>query len=58
MIGMKSEVVGRPSVVSDVVQSVHQKKVFKDGDSQLQNFYVNFRKFHALFSSRLSQAGL
>jgi hypothetical protein len=30
----------------------------KDGTSQFQNFRVNFHKFHALFSMRLSQAKL
>jgi hypothetical protein len=54
----KSEVVGRPSVVSyDLVQSV-DKKFVKDGASQFQNFRVNFHKFHALFSTRLSQVRL
>jgi hypothetical protein len=49
---------GRPSVVSDdLVQSV-DKKFAKDGVSQFQNFRVDFHKFHALFSTRLSQARL
>jgi hypothetical protein len=57
MFTMKSEVVNWPSVVSeDLVQSVDQKFV-KDGASQFQNFYVNFHKFHALFSVRLSHLG-
>jgi hypothetical protein len=44
----------QPSVVSDdIVQSVDQKSV-KDGASQFRNFRVNFHKFHALFSTRLS----
>jgi hypothetical protein len=34
------------------------KKFVKDGTSQFQNFCVNFHKFHALFSMRLSQARL
>jgi hypothetical protein len=38
---------GQPSELSDV----------KDGASQHQNFCVNFHKFHALFSTRLSQLG-
>jgi hypothetical protein len=54
---MKSEVVGWPSVVSDnIVQSVEQKSE-KDSASQFQNFHVNFHKFHALFSTRLSEFG-
>jgi hypothetical protein len=57
MFTMKSEVVGRPSVVSDdLVQSVDQKLV-KDSAPQFQNFCVNFHKFHTLFSTRLSQFG-
>jgi hypothetical protein len=47
----EEEVVGHCSV-----QSVDQKSV-KDGASQFQNFYANFHKFHALFSTRLSQLG-
>jgi transposase len=48
---------GRPSVVSDdLVRSVDQtKKIVKDGASQFQKFHVNFHKFHAFFSTRLSQ---
>jgi hypothetical protein len=49
---------GRPSVVNDLVQSVDKKKFTKDGVSQFQNFRVDFHKFHALFSTRLSQARL
>jgi hypothetical protein len=30
----------------------------EDGASQFQNFGVNFHKFHALFSTRLSQTRL
>jgi hypothetical protein len=57
MFTIKSEVVGRPSVVSeDLVQNV-TKKFVKDGALQFQNFRVNFHKFHALFSTRLSQLG-
>jgi hypothetical protein len=45
-----------PSVVGDdLVRSVNQKKLVKDGASQLRNFHVNFHKFHTLFSMRLSQ---
>jgi transposase len=48
---------GRPIVVSDdLVQSVDEKCV-NEGASQFQNFRVNFHKFHALFSTRLSQLG-
>jgi hypothetical protein len=37
------------SVISDdLVQGDDQKKSVKDGTSQLQNFRVNFHKFHAL----------
>jgi hypothetical protein len=54
MFTMKSEVVGRSSVVSDdLVQNVDQKLV-KDGSPQFQNIRVNFHKFQALFSARLS----
>jgi hypothetical protein len=49
---------GQPSVASDnFVQSCEQKQSVKDGVSQFQNFRVNFHKFHALFSARLSQLG-
>jgi hypothetical protein len=48
---MKSEVVGWPSVVSDdFVQNEIRH-------SQFQNFLMNFRKFHALSSTKLSQLG-
>jgi hypothetical protein len=54
---MKSKVVSQPSVVSDdLVQNV-DKKVVKDGISQFENLYVNFCKFHTLFSTILSQLG-
>jgi hypothetical protein len=57
MFTMKSEVVGRPSVVShDLVQSVGQN-ICENDASQLQNFHVNFHKFHPLSSARLSQLG-
>jgi hypothetical protein len=50
---MKSEVVSRPSIVSDdLVHSV------EGGASEFQNFHVNFCKFHTLFSIRLLQFGL
>jgi hypothetical protein len=52
---MKSEVVGRPSVVSDdLIQSVEQK-ICENGTSQFENYRVNFHKFYAPFSTRLSQ---
>jgi hypothetical protein len=55
MFKMKSEVVGRPFVVSDdLVQNVDQVSV-KDSTSQFHNVHVNFHKFHTLFSMRLSQ---
>jgi hypothetical protein len=54
MFTMKSKVVSWPSAVSDdLVQSVDQKSV-KHGASQFQNVRVNFHKFHAWFSMRLS----
>jgi hypothetical protein len=57
MFTMKSEVVGRPSVMNDdLVQSVDQKFV-KDGVSHFHKFHVNFHKFHALFSMLLSLLG-
>jgi hypothetical protein len=57
MFTMKIEVVGRPSVVSDdLVQSVDQKFA-NDGASQFQDSHVNFLKFQALFSTRISQLG-
>jgi hypothetical protein len=43
-------------VSDDLVRSVDQEFV-KDGASQFQSFQVNFDKFHALFSTRLSQLG-
>jgi hypothetical protein len=39
------------------LQSVMSLFKVKDGASQFQNFRVNFHKFHALFSTRLSQLG-
>jgi hypothetical protein len=39
------------------VLKVLTKKFVKDGASQFQNLLVNFHKFHALFSTRLSQLG-
>jgi hypothetical protein len=57
MFTMKSEEVGRPSVVSDdLVQSVDQNYV-TNGASQFQSFRVNFHKFQALFTTRLLQLG-
>jgi hypothetical protein len=40
-----------------ILLKVLTKKFVKDGASQFQNFRVNFHKFHALFSTRLSQVG-
>jgi hypothetical protein len=54
VFAMKSQVVGRPSVVCDDLQRVDHKPA-KDGASQFQKFHVNFHKFYALFSTRLSQ---
>jgi hypothetical protein len=48
---------GQPSVVSMILFKVLTKKHVKDGTSQLQNFSVNFHKFHTRFSTRLSQLG-
>jgi hypothetical protein len=46
MFTMKSDVVGRPSVVSDdLVQRVDEKSV-KDGALRFRKFHANFRKFH------------
>jgi hypothetical protein len=53
----EDQVVGLPSVMSyDPVQSVDQQ-FCERCHSQFQNFSVNFQKFHALFSTRLSQLG-
>jgi hypothetical protein len=41
-------------VSDDLVPSV-DKKCVQNGASQFQNFHVNFHKFHAPFSTRLSQ---
>jgi hypothetical protein len=58
MFTVKSEVVGRPSVVSgDPFQSVDQKSCGRRGLHKFQNFRVNFHKIHALFSTRFSQLG-
>jgi hypothetical protein len=47
---------GWPSVVSDLAQSVDQN-IRKNNASQYQNFFsVNFHKFHAPFSTRLSHS--
>jgi hypothetical protein len=56
---MKSEVVGRSSVVGDdLVKSADKKKQsLKNGDSLFQNFHVSLHKFHAPFLTRLSQLG-
>jgi hypothetical protein len=48
---------GQSSVVSDDDHQSVDKKYVKDSASQSQNFRVNFHKFHALFSMRLSQLG-
>jgi hypothetical protein len=48
---------GRPTVVSDDHDQTVDQKLVKDGVSQFQNLRVNFQKFHALFSTRLSQLG-
>jgi hypothetical protein len=45
---------GLPSVVSyDLVQRIDQK-ICKSSASKFQNFQVYFRKFHTLFSTKLS----
>jgi hypothetical protein len=51
MFNMKSEVVGHLQRVM-ILFKVLMKKKQKHGASQLQNFSVNFHKFHALFSTR------
>jgi hypothetical protein len=54
---MKTEVFGRPSIMSDyLVKSVDQKPV-KDGASKFHNLHVIFLKLHQLFSTRLSYFG-
>jgi hypothetical protein len=45
---------GRPSVVMFLFK-VLTKKLVKDGASKLQNFRMNLHKFHALFSTVISQ---
>jgi hypothetical protein len=40
-----------------ILIKVLTKKFMKDGASQFQNFHVNFHKFNAPFSTRLSQLG-
>jgi hypothetical protein len=57
MFTMKSEVVGRPSVVSDVLFQEWTKQFVKDGASQFQNFHVNFHKFHPVFSTTVLHFG-
>jgi hypothetical protein len=46
-----------PSVVSNNLVQIVDQKFVKDGASQFRNFRVNFHKFHALFSMRLSKLG-
>jgi hypothetical protein len=50
MFAMKSEVIGRSTVVRGNLVEIVDQKFVKDSSSQLQNF-------HALFSPRLSQLG-
>jgi hypothetical protein len=52
MFMMKSEVVCHLYCVM-ILLKVLTKKSAKDSASQFQNFWVNFHKFHALFSMRL-----
>jgi hypothetical protein len=53
-----SEVVSRSFVViDDLLFKMLTKQFVKDGASEFQNFRVNFHKFHALFSTILSQLG-
>jgi hypothetical protein len=49
---------GRPPAVSDDLVQIVDQKTVKDGASQFQNFHMNFHKFHALLSTRLSHAKL
>jgi hypothetical protein len=44
--------------VSDDLIQCWPKKSVKDSALQFHNFHVNFHKFHALFSTRLSQSRL
>jgi hypothetical protein len=55
--GHDDEQSGWPSVVSDDLVQVLTKIFVKNGTSLFQNFQVNFHKFHALFSMKLSQLG-
>jgi hypothetical protein len=48
---------GGPAICSERWLKVLINKSVKDGASQFQNFHVNFHKFQALFSKRLSQLG-
>jgi hypothetical protein len=41
-----------------ILNKVLIKKIVKDGSSQFQNFRMTFHNFHALFSTKLSQAVL
>jgi hypothetical protein len=56
MFTMKSEVVGHLYWVL-ILLRVLPKTIVKDGASKFQTFLMNFRKFHALFSTGLSQLG-
>jgi hypothetical protein len=56
MLTMKNKMVGHLQRVIILFSAVSKKSV-KDGVSQFQNFRVNFHKFHALISTRLSQLG-
>jgi hypothetical protein len=53
MFTMKSEVVGQTYVVT-ILSTLLSKQFVKEGVSQFRNFIVNFHKFHALLSKRLS----
>jgi hypothetical protein len=54
MFMMKTEMVSHLYWVM-ILFKVFTKKFVKDGASQFLNFHVNYHKFHALFSTRLSQ---
>jgi hypothetical protein len=45
---------GRPAASCSELKLL-TKKFVKDGASQFRNFYMNFHKFHQLFSTRLTQ---
>jgi hypothetical protein len=57
--GHDEEKSGRLAICSEwvILFEVLDKKFVKDGSSQIQNFHMNFHKFHPLSSARLLQLG-